>query len=66
MKQLAIGKAQDYQIAAHFADDKGDQIFMICRQGGERAMKKYLDLRRPFYCYVDMQFIGYVDETTKP
>lgn len=66
MKQLVIAKAQDALMASKFASDKGDDLFMICRNGAEYTMEKKVETRRPFYAWVNMEFIGYVDETTKP
>lgn len=66
MKQLVIARAQPGLMPANFADDEGDQVFVICRDGGQKTMRKEVELRRPFYAWVDMEFAGCVDETEKP
>lgn len=55
--------AQPSIITAHFAEDNGRWVFVICRQGGENAMNIKLDVDKPFLAEVEIKFLKYLDDS---
>ena len=49
--------AQPALVRAYFANDKGDQVFIVCKRGAEFAMKRKLKNRQAFLAEVTLKFV---------